>query len=80
MIRANAAPDTPPAASAAPDDDLYVVIERDERGYRVHGRSAARIDHPWPRDPASSDVFAEWQWDGETLRVRNDRWGFQPLF
>ena len=29
---------------------------------------------------ASSDVFAEWNWDGNTLAVRNDPWGFQPLF
>jgi len=31
-------------------------------------------------NPASSDVFAEWNWDGNTLAVRNDPWGFQPLF
>ena len=25
-------------------------------------------------------MFADWNWDGKTLHVRNDRWGFQPLF
>jgi hypothetical protein len=30
--------------------------------------------------PEESDVFAEWSWNGDTLTVRNDAWGFQPLF
>jgi len=60
---------------------MYVCIERHHGGYRVHGSPVARIDHPWPRDPASSDVFAGWNWDGNnTLAVHNDPWGFQPLF
>src|SRR5687768_16931075 len=25
-------------------------------------------------------VFAEWMWDGHALRVRNDRYGFYPIF
>ena len=25
-------------------------------------------------------IFAEWRWDGHTLRVQNDRYGFYPLF
>lgn len=80
MIRTNARADAPPGSHAGPAGDPYVCIERLDRSYRVHGSPAARIDHPWPRDPASSDVFAEWNWDGTTLDVRNDRWGFQPLF
>jgi asparagine synthase (glutamine-hydrolysing) len=60
--------------------DPYICIERHNDRYRVEGSPAARIDHPWPRDPNASDVFAEWGWDGHTLHVRNDPWGFQPLF
>ena len=63
-----------------PTGDPYVCIERCTDGFRVRGSAVARIDQPWPRQPASSDVFAEWTWDGDTLDVRNDAWGFQPLF
>ena len=32
-------------------------------------------------DPACADgIFGEWQWDGERLTVRNDRYGCFPLF
>jgi asparagine synthase (glutamine-hydrolysing) len=58
----------------------YVVVEQTPAGCCVAGHGAARIAQPWPRDPASSDVFAEWRWDGAALTVRNDRWGFQPIF
>jgi hypothetical protein len=66
--------------SGAGAGDPYVCIERQGRSYRVRGSPAARIDHPWPRDPASSDVFAEWNWDGKTLHVRNDPWDFSRCF
>jgi asparagine synthase (glutamine-hydrolysing) len=58
----------------------YVVVEQTSAGCIVGGQAAARIAQPWPRDPASSDVFAEWRWDGAALTVRNDPWGFQPIF
>lgn len=60
--------------------ESFIVVERTSAGCSVAGHSAARIAHPWPRDPASSDVFAEWRWDGAALTVVNDRWGFQPIF
>ena len=31
-------------------------------------------------DGERDGVFAEWAWDGETLTLRNDRYGFFPLF
>jgi asparagine synthase (glutamine-hydrolysing) len=58
----------------------YVVVEQKPAGCIVAGHGAARIAQPWPRDPSSSDVFAEWRWDGAALTVCNDRWGFQPIF
>jgi len=64
----------------ARDAEPFVVVEGTPGGCGVSGRAAVRIAQPWPRDPSSSDVFAEWRWDGESLRVRNDRWGFQPVF
>lgn len=33
-----------------------------------------------PAGAGGEGIFAEWAWDGERLTVRNDRYGFQPLF
>ena len=60
--------------------DCFVAVTRNGAGYEVLGQPAARVAHPWPRTPEESDVFAEWSWNGDTLTVRNDAWGFQPLF
>ena len=32
------------------------------------------------RDCAPDGIFAEWQWDGKALVVRNDRYGIYPLY
>jgi len=63
-----------------PDGDPFIVVECTPEGCRLSGAAAARIAQPWPRDPSSSDVFAEWHWDGGALIVRNDRAGLQPVF
>jgi asparagine synthetase B (glutamine-hydrolysing) len=72
------------SASDAAADPLvlapYIQITRAPHGLRVLGNPAVRVDHPWPRDPGSSDVYVEWRWDGTTLTAWNDWWGFHPLF
>ena len=68
------------AATTPRDRDPFIVLDRTPSGCRVAGDIAARIDHPWRRDSSRSDVFAEWEWDGSALTVRNDCWGFQPVF
>ena len=69
------------AISADPGEvEPFVVVERTQAGAILAGHAAMRIAQPWPRDPSSSDVFAEWRWDGAALTVRNDPWGFQPIF
>lgn len=65
--------------AARPDDD-HLLIEQSARGARVTGTPRRRLGQPWPRDPASADAFAEWQWDGATLVATNDAGGFQPLY
>ena len=60
--------------------EAFIVVEGTASGCTVAGHAEARIAHPWPRDPSSSDVFAQWRWDGAALTVHNDRWGFQPIF
>ena len=67
-------------AKSGTDIDRFVAVTRNGAGYDVLGEPAARVAHPWPRTPEQSDVFAEWSWHGDTLTVRNDAWGFQPLF
>jgi hypothetical protein len=40
-----------------------------------------RAGHVLPRPGGPPDgVFADWQWDGERLVARTDRYGFHPLF
>ena len=65
--------------AARPDDD-HLLIEQSARGARVTGTPRRHLGQPWPRDPASADAFAEWQWDGATLVATNEAGGFQPLY
>src|SRR5215213_10548624 len=68
------------AARSSTDVDCFVAVTRNGASYDVLGHPSARVAHGWPRAPEESDVFAEWSWNGDTLTVRNDAWGFQPLF
>ncbi len=65
---------------------------RDDRAY-FHARGVGdgvTVDGPhshvlgWPLEPESGrdreGIFASWHWDGRRLRVRNDRYGFYPLY
>ena len=56
-------------------------------GTRLQGKLSTRGDtarsfgHKIARaDNRTDGVFAEWSWNGETLTVQNDRYGFFPLF
>jgi asparagine synthetase B (glutamine-hydrolysing) len=48
----------------------------------VTGQPTCTLGHQIPRAPgeAPDGVFAAWDWDGATLRVWNDRYGFYPLY
>jgi len=46
----------------------------------IDGTQQVCVAQPWPRDPSSSDVAVQWRWDGDTLVVDSDRWGFAPIF
>ena len=39
-------------------------------GHRIPGRDGLKSD----------GIFAKWDWDGERLVVRNDRYGLYPLY
>ncbi len=50
--------------------------------FETTGLSSCFLGHQLPRpNSAKPDgVFAEWSWDGSRLCVRNDRYGFYPLY
>lgn len=37
-----------------------------------------RLSHPG--DCRTDGIFIEWNWDGRALRLRSDRYGFQPMY
>lgn len=58
----------------------YLQLTARDGEVAVVGTPEVRMAQPWPRDPSSSDVSVQWRWDGHTLAVENDRWGFAPIF
>jgi asparagine synthase (glutamine-hydrolysing) len=51
-------------------------------GFAVRGELSCEHGHRVPADAGGPDdgVFASWRWDGQTLTVETDRYGFCPLF
>jgi hypothetical protein len=61
--------------------DPYFHAAQATDGIRVSGTPFARCGHRIERDDGRADgIFADWSWDGVTLSVRNDPYGFHPLF
>lgn len=60
----------------------FVHIRSREVGAQVTGDPARILGHRIERagDEIADGIYAEWSWDGTTLRVRNDRYGFYPLY
>ena len=49
--------------------------------WQTSGVPFCALGHRLPRPDGISDgVYAEWEWDGDRLLVRNDRYGFYPLY
>ncbi len=46
------------------------------------GMKECLLGHQIPRGPGSTPdgIFVEWHWDGDTITVRNDRYGMYPAF
>src|SRR5262245_31270116 len=52
-------------------DGLRLIGEPNgKRGHQIRNAAHPQID----------GIFIEWNWDGETLILRNDRYGCHPLF
>jgi asparagine synthase (glutamine-hydrolysing) len=59
-------------AQSAPFFEVRVRAD----GVTVSGPSTFRVGQA----TGEQGIFAEWRWDGTSLHVRNDRFGFQPLY
>jgi asparagine synthase (glutamine-hydrolysing) len=72
-------PWTPGLGRAATEPFFYGLCVGDR--VEVRGATSVFRGHRLPRSTGTDDgIFAEWQWDGRRLVVRNDRYGFYPLF
>ncbi|MFI9167934.1 asparagine synthetase B family protein [Streptomyces lincolnensis] len=54
-------------------------------GVRAEGDKEARLGHALGGDPLADGpppegIFAAWEWDGDRLLARNDRYGMHPLY
>jgi asparagine synthase (glutamine-hydrolysing) len=76
--RAPASPPRRQVASASP----YVHLRVSAGTVEVDGMPACVLGHRLAT-PAAGDpegVFVEWEWNGERLLVRNDRYGCYPAY
>jgi asparagine synthase (glutamine-hydrolysing) len=63
--------------------ESYVRVRKTAAGPRVDGQTHCLLGSPVAPDRPGGPrqgIFAEWAWDGLRLTVRNDRYGFYPLF
>ena len=61
---------------------MFLHIRIVGTAFQVEGDAGGTVGHKIqnPRRTDIDGVFADWSWDGSTLRVRNDRYGFCPVF
>lgn len=62
--------------------DPFIHIRRKGDHYEVAGQSSCFLGHiiPSAEGHQADGIYAEWLWDGDRLIVRNDRYGFYPLY
>jgi len=62
--------------------EAFLHIRRRAEGFELEGAQVGALGHKI-RHPGRSEpdgVFVEWSWDGNRLRVRNDRYGCYPFY
>jgi hypothetical protein len=62
--------------------DCFLHIRQEANGFRIEGTAAGMLGHKVQR-PGQSEpdgIFVEWSWDGSLLQIRNDRYGFYPIY
>jgi hypothetical protein len=60
----------------------FIHIRSTGTSLRVGGENTCLLGHQIPSVSSElpDGVFAEWDWNGERLEVRNDRYGFYPVY
>ena len=64
-------------------DPRFLQIERRNGLYHAEGQFFFSTGHKLPtssRKKEEDGIYAEWHWDGVTLKVQNDRYGLYPLY
>ena len=69
-----------PSASLPPQPFFHV--QQQAGTWHTQGQSSCDLGYeiPGSEGTAPGGVWARWSWDGQTLTVRNDRYGLHPLF
>jgi asparagine synthase (glutamine-hydrolysing) len=64
------------------EDEPYFYARKVDGRFETRGRPACLLGHQlhYPGQDRLDGIYAEWSWDGRRLRVRNDRYGFYPLY
>jgi asparagine synthase (glutamine-hydrolysing) len=62
--------------------ERFIHIKKNGDHYNVDGESSCFLGHTIPSTgyQKADGIYAEWIWDGDRLIVRNDRYGFYPLY
>src|SRR6185436_3665545 len=62
--------------------DPFIHIRKKRDHYEVEGQASGFVGHTIPSagDRKADGIYAEWIWDGDRLIVRNDRYGFYPMY
>lgn len=73
---------TEPAQAGYHTPAPYFYIRPDGKAFKTAGLTACQLGHKLESNSVAcpDGIFAEWSWDGQSLCLRNDRYGFYPLY
>lgn len=80
--RSASPPESRHAAAGPSVDTSFFAAALVDGVARPRGIASYATGHRLPggRNPRADGVYAEWHWDGATLRAATDRYGLHPLF
>ena len=60
----------------------FIHIKKVGDHFKIKGQEDSFLGHEIkaPGSAPGEGVFARWHWDGQTLKVETDRYGFYPLY
>ncbi|WP_020679712.1 hypothetical protein [Marinobacterium rhizophilum] len=70
--------------SSQPDDQAYLHLQKKGIEINIEGQRKCTVGYPLESSTARNNpyegIYTTWEWDGEKLKVNNDRYGIKPLF